>query len=224
MGRASLAARALTERGWQTASGARATHGTRQRGKLAGRGKEKTATVTPHLGSPGHSCSGLLCPSPHIIQGRRELHTAPPAPLLPLPTCTRLRAVRPRLCLIPTPSSSHRSGSGGRQTPLEEGAPGKCDVAEDVPGEREPCPWGGCGQRPAPGLEPSPSRRKPLAIPPPLPHSLLQELLQPTGLQHEVAHIHAPQLVPSVAQCLVDEQVHGGGTYSGRGRAAMTGC
>ena len=50
----------------------------------------------------------------------------------------------------------------------------------------------------------------------PLHHSLLQEFLQATQLEHKILNINGVQLVVRVAQGLVDEQIHGGGAYGDR--------
>lgn len=139
------------------------------------------------------------------------------------------------VCLILAPGSFHNFGSGSRPTLLEDAAPGESATWLRVcPESRSPACWI-TGELPAPGLEPSTSARKPLTIllprrqcqflprlSPPV-HSLLQELLQPTGLQHKVTHIHIPQLIPGVAQGLVDEQVHSRGACKVCGREAMWG-
>lgn len=54
-------------------------------------------------------------------------------------------------------------------------------------------------------------------VPPPQ-YSLLQELLQATDLEDKVLDVNSVQLVVCVAQCLVDEQVHGGGACEEKGQ------
>lgn len=145
----------------------------------------------------------------------QEKHSPPP------PTHTSLHvqksAGRYDLCPIPVPSSFHsRFVSGSQPSPLEDRAPGeRATWLRVCPESRSPA----CAQ----ALSPAPPLRRPLTtlrprrhVPPPAhlsppARSLLQELLQPTGLQHEVTHVDVPQFITGVAQGLVDEQVYGGG-------------
>lgn len=139
----------------------------------------------------------------------------------PPPAHTSLQAevckqIGPPLCLLPAPSSFHsRFGSGSSQPRWKMELLGKVQR-----GRREVCPESREGAEP-PAREstspPSPTHQPSQAgaAPPtslcPI-HSLLKELLQPTGLQHKVPHVHFPQFIMGVTQGLVDEQVYRGGT------------
>lgn len=212
------------ERSWRRASGEEDNqlHMPRGKGLLAGAGRGgSNCNFSPrfHKGTSAQSCI-------YRKETTQPKRSSPPHPSLHTQTsasrydlvfaCFQLQALSAADLAQKQTSPAGRQSAGESATWLRV------------------CPESGSGIReelPAWGREPSTTPRKPPqnptaqkagAIsyprslpPPPQIHSLLQELLQPTGLQHKVPHVHISQFVMGVAQGLVDEQVYRGRTWKG---------